>query len=48
MGDRRSSGIDGEAQAAPINRTAITVSIMAATFMQGVETTIANVALPHM
>ncbi|HJU20105.1 MAG TPA: DHA2 family efflux MFS transporter permease subunit [Stellaceae bacterium] len=38
----------GEASAAPINRTAITVSIMAATFMQGVDTTIANVALPHM
>ena len=27
---------------------AITVSIMLATFMQGVDTTIANVALPHM
>ena len=48
MGHRRSSGIEGEAPAAPINRTAITVSIMAATFMQGVDTTIANVALPHM
>jgi DHA2 family multidrug resistance protein len=32
----------------PINRGAITVSIMLATFMQGVDTTIANVALPHM
>jgi MFS transporter, DHA2 family, multidrug resistance protein len=31
-----------------INRTAITASIMLATFMQGVDTTIANVALPHM
>ena len=40
--------MDGEAPAAPINRTAITVSIMLATFMQGVDTTIANVALPHM
>lgn len=30
------------------NRSAITVSIMLATFMQGVDTTIANVALPHM
>lgn len=40
--------MDGDAPAAPINRTAITVSIMAATFMQGVDTTIANVALPHM
>src|SRR6201998_1423514 len=34
---------------APVaNRGAITVSIMLATFMQGVDTTIANVALPHM
>jgi DHA2 family multidrug resistance protein len=32
----------------PINRGAITASIMLATFMQGVDTTIANVALPHM
>src|SRR5579863_7334134 len=30
------------------NRGAITASIMLATFMQGVDTTIANVALPHM
>jgi DHA2 family multidrug resistance protein len=30
------------------NRIAITASIMMATFMQGVDTTIANVALPHM
>ncbi|HEX3411823.1 MAG TPA: DHA2 family efflux MFS transporter permease subunit, partial [Stellaceae bacterium] len=29
-------------------RGAITISIMLATFMQGVDTTIANVALPHM
>src|SRR5229473_6266705 len=39
------------AEAAPgprINRAAITASIMLATFMQGVDTTIANVALPHM
>jgi DHA2 family multidrug resistance protein len=34
--------------AAPNNRVAITASIMLATFMQGVDTTIANVALPHM
>ena len=34
---------------APVaNRGAITISIMLATFMQGVDTTIANVALPHM
>jgi MFS transporter, DHA2 family, multidrug resistance protein len=32
----------------PINRVAITASIMLATFMQGVDTTITNVALPHM
>jgi len=32
----------------PINRGAITASIMLATFMQGVDTTITNVALPHM
>jgi MFS transporter, DHA2 family, multidrug resistance protein len=35
--------------AAPVaNRGWITASIMLATFMQGVDTTIANVALPHM
>jgi MFS transporter, DHA2 family, multidrug resistance protein len=34
--------------AAVLNRGWITVSIMLATFMQGVDTTIANVALPHM
>jgi DHA2 family multidrug resistance protein len=50
----RSSASSGEAalaDAAPgprVNRTAITASIMLATFMQGVDTTIANVALPHM
>jgi MFS transporter, DHA2 family, multidrug resistance protein len=34
---------------APVaNRGWITASIMVATFMQGVDTTIANVALPHM
>jgi MFS transporter, DHA2 family, multidrug resistance protein len=31
-----------------INRGAITASIMLATFMQGVDTSITNVALPHM
>src|SRR5229473_2546939 len=39
------------AEAAPgprFNRGAVTASIMLATFMQGVDTTIANVALPHM
>ncbi|MGC2413586.1 MAG: DHA2 family efflux MFS transporter permease subunit [Stellaceae bacterium] len=34
--------------ALPANRIAITISIMLATFMQGVDTTITNVALPHM
>ena len=34
---------------APVpHRGAITASLMLATFMQGVDTTIANVALPHM
>ncbi len=37
-----------EAPAPVANRGWITVSIMLATFMQGVDTTIANVALPHM
>ena len=39
----------GEPTAPPAaNRGAITASIMLATFMQGVDTTITNVALPHM
>ena len=39
----------GQATASGIaNRGAITASIMLATFMQGVDTTITNVALPHM
>lgn len=38
----------GETLAPVPNRGAITISIMLATFMQGVDTTIANVALPHM
>jgi DHA2 family multidrug resistance protein len=43
------TALAGEEPAPPrINRTAITASIMLATFMQGVDTTIANVALPHM
>ena len=41
-------GVPREASAPAANRAAITVSIMLATFMQGVDTTIANVALPHM
>src|ERR1700756_4102540 len=38
----------GETPAPVANRGAITGSIMLATFRQGVDTTIANVALPHM
>jgi MFS transporter, DHA2 family, multidrug resistance protein len=34
--------------AAAINRPAITISIMLATIMQAIDTTIANVALPHI
>src|ERR1700741_2663436 len=34
--------------AAPLNRGMITVSVMLATVMQVVDTTIVNVALPHM
>ena len=39
----------GDGMGAPrINRAAITASITCATIMQGVDTTIANVALPHI
>jgi len=38
----------GEARSLLGNRGAITVSIMLATIMQGVDNTIANVALPHI
>jgi len=40
--------VRSETIAPVINRGWITASIMLATFMQGVDTTIANVALPHM
>src|SRR3954451_13086925 len=41
--------VSGEPSRAPAtNRVAVTISIMLATFMQGVDTTIANGALPHM
>jgi MFS transporter, DHA2 family, multidrug resistance protein len=43
IGEQRSS-----ATSRPASRVAITASIMLATFMQGVDTTITNVALPHM
>ncbi len=38
----------GAASPRPLNRPMISVSIMAATVMQALDTTIANVALPHM
>src|SRR5205807_3495615 len=45
----RDATLRGEQRAGPpVNRVAITASIMLATFMQGVDTTITNVALPHM
>src|SRR5580704_5993664 len=37
-----------DAAAPKINRAAITISIMLATIMQAIDTTIANVALPHI
>jgi MFS transporter, DHA2 family, multidrug resistance protein len=40
--------VKSEAPPPVANRGWITLSIMLATFMQGVDTTIANVALPHM
>ncbi len=41
--------MQGASAASPgTNRGAVTASIMLATFMQGVDTTITNVALPHM
>jgi MFS transporter, DHA2 family, multidrug resistance protein len=40
--------VRGEARPGVANRGAITVSIMLATVMQGVDNTIANVALPHI
>ncbi|MGE0337591.1 MAG: MFS transporter, partial [Gammaproteobacteria bacterium] len=35
-------------ESTPLERGLITVSIMLATIMQAIDTTIANVALPHM
>src|SRR5262249_41504742 len=48
--ERRGAALRGGQAAGPAvpNRAAITASIMLATFMQGVDTTITNVALPHM
>src|SRR5271170_7561838 len=42
------TAVNSEARSPLGNRTAITVSIMLATIMQGVDNTIANVALPHI
>jgi len=42
------SAVKGEARPPVANRGAITVSIMLANIMQGLDTTIANVALPHI
>src|ERR1700743_578861 len=45
----RNASVSVDAAAAPrVNRGSVSASIMLATFMQGVDTTIANVALPHM
>ena len=38
----------GDARAAVLNRGALTFSILLANIMQGLDTTIANVALPHI
>jgi len=43
-----SAAVKEEVQDAPINKGFITISIMLATIMQALDTTIANVALPHM
>ncbi len=40
--------VRGESRAPVANRGAITFSIMLANIMQGLDTTIANVALPHI
>jgi MFS transporter, DHA2 family, multidrug resistance protein len=44
----RGGAVRGDLPAPVVNRGWITVSIMLAPIMQGVDTTIANVALPHM
>ena len=36
------------APARPLNRALITASVMAASIMQAIDTTIATIALPHM
>ena len=39
---------DAAANAQPINRPAVTLSVILAVIMQALDTTIANVALPYM
>jgi MFS transporter, DHA2 family, multidrug resistance protein len=46
--ETQTEALGGAVPGPRVNRAAITVSLMLATFMQGVDTTIANVALPHM
>src|SRR5579864_1320780 len=43
-----SSKAGSESAAVPLNRSMITISIMLATLIQTLDSTIANVALPHM
>ncbi|WP_062065390.1 DHA2 family efflux MFS transporter permease subunit [Cellvibrio sp. OA-2007] len=43
-----STAVVDSAQPAPANRALLTISVMLATIMQALDTTIANVALPHM
>src|ERR1700749_303767 len=43
-----SSEVSTESARAPLNRGMMTVSIMLATLIQTLDSTIANVALPHM
>jgi MFS transporter, DHA2 family, multidrug resistance protein len=47
-GTERDGSEAPDAAAPMINRAAITISIMLATIMQAIDTTIANVALPHI
>ena len=42
------AGVPDGVGARPLNRTLITASVMAASIMQAIDTTIANIALPHM
>jgi DHA2 family multidrug resistance protein len=48
LGSVRAAALPADEAGRRVNRLAVTASIMLATFMQGVDTTIANVALPHM